>query len=328
MAVLEDVPGVKITVQVNSQDVKEYDDPDALELGQVASESGCPTSCKYIESIDDAEFGIKITATSDYEWGYKDHSLTVYLRVDGNYIGGRIIKEQDVLRPGDFTSLIQSYERHCERSNRWYSHKLKFSAINTVDSTRKERVVKDMKVARYLGLIEVQVRREITGGSIPPTQGADLQSRTNKFELAEKSLKGKAISHGTTVTPGKKVPAPVRYKCHPLPEDNGPIGVFKFYYRSKEALKRETIIPRTPSPDRNVSLNIAGMSREELERLAQERLNQLQPDRKVKEERKPRIKREFGEVVDLSRGDTHSRPSKLSRRSSGRPKEVIDLTDD
>ncbi|KAI1074505.1 hypothetical protein F5B20DRAFT_563534 [Whalleya microplaca] len=325
MAILEDVPGVQVTVEINGQDVREYNDPDASESGP----ADCPTSYKYIECIDDAEFSVKARISEDYEWGYKDHSLATRLYVDGKFIRGQFARERDTFHNGYYEIHLRRFETRSQTSGEWYSHKLKFSAINTVDSALKERVKKDMQTTKSLGLIELRVQRVLEFESGPMTNGAHLQSQANKFELAEKSLKGKAISHGTTCTMGKKIETPTVIRSEILPEDNGsPIAVFKFYYRSREALKREMIIPRTPSPDAAASSNIANMSRDEVERLAQERLEQLRSDRLKKEERKPSIKREVGEVIDLSEGNTNSRPSKLTRLSSGRHAEVIDLTDD
>ncbi|KAI1252145.1 hypothetical protein MGN70_006718 [Eutypa lata] len=78
MAILDDVPGIEVAVQINGQDVVEYDDPDASEL-----DAPCPTSSKYIECIDDAVFAIRCRATSHYKWGYKNHSLHFRAMADG-----------------------------------------------------------------------------------------------------------------------------------------------------------------------------------------------------------------------------------------------------
>lgn len=51
-----------------------------------------------------------------------------------------------------------------------------------------------MKIATKLGVIEVRVLRGIIGGEIVTRPG---NIKNNKFELSEKSLKGKAVSHGT-----------------------------------------------------------------------------------------------------------------------------------
>jgi len=61
----------------------------------------------------------------------------------------------------------------------------------------------DLKVASKLGVIEVRVMRGIVGGEILARPG---NIKNNKFELSEKSLKGKAVSHGT-----KSVNSPPRH---------------------------------------------------------------------------------------------------------------------
>lgn len=74
-----------------------------------------------------------------------------------------------------------------------------------VDEAQHERVKSDMKVAKKLGIIEVKVMRGIVGGEVSTRPG---NIRNNKFELSEKSLKGKAVSHGT-----KSVNS---CRCHPF----------------------------------------------------------------------------------------------------------------
>ncbi|KAI1252144.1 hypothetical protein MGN70_006717 [Eutypa lata] len=70
------------------------------------------------------------------------------------------------------------------------------------------------------------------------------------------------------------------------------------------------------------------MPRAELERLAQERLEQLRAKSEVKQETRSVIKREAGEVYDLTQDTMSPRPKKLSRLASRTKAEVIDLTDD
>lgn len=69
--------------------------------------------------------------------------------------------------------------------------------VDAVDDAKKERVKSDLKHAQDLGLIEVRVKRGISHGNSyhgpPAPHKAD-----EKLEFAEKSLKGKAISHAAT----------------------------------------------------------------------------------------------------------------------------------
>jgi hypothetical protein len=69
---------------------------------------------------------------------------------------------------------------------------------NSVDDAPKERIEKDLKTANGLGTIEVKFTRAIEYGPIPARTRDSGGANLTGFELAEKSLKGKAVSHGTS----------------------------------------------------------------------------------------------------------------------------------
>ncbi|KAI1646949.1 uncharacterized protein F4817DRAFT_120038 [Daldinia loculata] len=322
MAILEVVPGIEAVVQVAGSDATEYEDPNALE--QDTTDAICPTSTKYIECIDGARFTIKARVTRDYQWSREVNALTWNFDVDGNSITGLVtIKEKMV--NGVKTSIIEGNRLYCTRTKKWILQKFQFSAIDVVDDAKKDRIQDDIKIAKHLGMIQVRVYRCIYLGDSTPSLGKPITS--DKLELAEKSLKGKAISHGTSFSSsGDRVSAPRSCSVSYVDGRDKPIAVFRFHYRSRDALKREMVIPRSPSPSPGPKREVARMSRAELERLAGERLVQLQRNGNIKEERKPTLKREFKEVIDLS--DETERPVKSSRMAPEIPEEVIDLTDD
>lgn len=68
-----------------------------------------------------------------------------------------------------------------------------------VDDADKKRVASDLKVAQNLGLIRVSVRRVVRkeGGKDPTSSLRDPRLGTHGTSLAEKALKGKAVSHRT-----------------------------------------------------------------------------------------------------------------------------------
>ncbi|KAI1373400.1 hypothetical protein F4677DRAFT_429524 [Hypoxylon crocopeplum] len=324
MAIIEDVPGVEVVVQIGGSDAVEYDDPNPSDQEQLGAAEHSTVS-KYIECVDNAEFTVKARITGDYEWGYRDHELCVRFYVDGKFFFGQVLGERH-LEGGLMDVYANGHQSYCTRTKQWLLQRCKFSPISTVDDSKKDRVKSDLKIAKDLGFIEAKVFRCIYLG-LTDSRPSSVRD-TKKFELAEKSLKGRAMSHGTSFSLSTSTKTPNRYcNVEELAEDNGPIAIFRFHYRSRDALRREMVIPRTPSPspspDPNAKPEIGRMSRAELERLAGERLNQLQGGGRVKRERTPIIKRELGEIIDLS--DENARPTK--RRASKQPVEVIDLTD-
>ncbi|KAI1337726.1 hypothetical protein F5Y15DRAFT_142580 [Xylariaceae sp. FL0016] len=308
MAILEDCPGVEVTVQIDGQDVTEYDDPDSANEG--------PVSTKYIECRNDVEFASCTRISDDYDWSYRNHQLRVEHYVDGRRFN------RSLCRIGKASHLAVGEEVYCEISKQWLLRKVRFSSVATVDDSQKDRVKKDIKTAEKLGTIEVLVTRVIRTGTAPrsKTKGT-CHEKSGGIELAEKSLKGKAISHGASFSKGKRTYTSKHTALvERLREDNGPIAVFRFHYRSRDALKSELIIPRSPSLSPKSA--VANLSRGELERLARERLRQMGRDENVKQERKPIIKRESGEVVDVTQGNEQPRSAKRQKKV-----EYIDLGD-
>ncbi|RYP24432.1 hypothetical protein DL767_008602 [Monosporascus sp. MG133] len=323
MAVLNDIPGIEVAVQINGQDVVEYDDPDASE--HVRS---CATSSKYIESIDDAEFTIRYKASLDYNWeGCRDHVLRFRAFADGLKLSGKVIFKTDALCGRCIH--VEGFSKYDPETKNKYTYNCKFSPISTVDDSGRERVIEDSRVAKKLGLIEVEVYRSTYSGTREPE--ASSVTAPHSYVLAEKSLKGKAISHGVSYTLGRITQAKSRPRVmfRDFEEDGGPIAVFRFQYRSKESLKQELIIPRSPSVPQSYVLRMTIFGEAELlqqaEDLAQWR-RQIESDRVEKKSRP--VKREISDVHDPYQDQEPTRPTKMSRLTSGREAQVIDLTDD
>ncbi|KAI0458393.1 hypothetical protein F5B21DRAFT_25470 [Xylaria acuta] len=313
MAILDDVPGIEVIVQVAGTDAVEYD-ADEEESKSLAESTTCPTVTKYIECTDRVDFAIKIVASRHYAWGYKGHDLQFKLSIDGNAITRRFISG-----PGK-TITINSTTAFCPQSQEWKIYKFGFSAVSTTDDSREERVAQDRELAKHLGLIRIDVRRCIRQPHTSAKARRRLANYAQKFELAEKSMKGKAISHGAAFSSTRSIPAPMHtHSFKLLPEDHGPIAVFHFIYQSKDALQKNLIIPCDAHPSSAQSFD--ELSPAERERLAKERFEQMQRDRGLKDEAKPILKRSAVKTEDLTKGEENPTPAK-------RPAEFIDLTID
>ncbi|KAI1640149.1 hypothetical protein F4809DRAFT_591663 [Biscogniauxia mediterranea] len=264
MAILEEIPGIEVTVQVNGRNAIEYDDPHASEQESAADS---PTSCKYIESIDDAEFSVSVVATGRYTWRHH-HALLATLYADGQRVRGKVME----VSSSDNRITIEGRRHFDMKKQQWYLQRFKFAAISTVDDSKQDRVQRDKELAARLGIIEVRLRRVRVLGRLPVSShhspGCQPQA---KHELSEKSLKGKAISHGVDFSSNEKSPVRSYSQIRYIPGEKEYFGAYRFCYRSKDALRQELIIPRSPSPAHNIS----GLSRAEIERLARERLQQI-----------------------------------------------------
>ncbi|GKT49993.1 uncharacterized protein ColSpa_10174 [Colletotrichum spaethianum] len=106
--------------------------------------------------------------------------------------------------------------------------------------------------------------------------------------------------------------------------NRNPIAAYTFKYRSRDALHKELVIPRSPSPG-----PIDGMSEAEIRRLAVERLDDINNNRgspAVKQEDgRPIIKREYAEIVDLTEEPVKRKWKKVKIEGN---RVAIDLTDD
>ncbi|KAI8626795.1 hypothetical protein F5Y19DRAFT_487377 [Xylariaceae sp. FL1651] len=326
MAVLDEIPGIEVTVQVDGQDTTEFNPPYVSETGSEA-ESGTeckgsskrPVVSKYIEAIDDATFSVKVAVSNKtYAWDDIEHSLCACMYVDGVYFTHRLFNKNNsslAVKTFDGKPCYQ----YSESSSQCYVKKLKFAAISTVDGCEKTRITKEKKMVERLGLIKVTFRRYVVvGPGTSPTAPVTILDK--RLELAKQSLKGKAVSHSTLLQAAESPDHPDWFATKEVPEHGGPIAIFQFLYRSEESLKQEMVIPRTPSPEVPQSIN--GMSLAEPERLAQERLDQLRWAQEGKScDNKSAVKREVHQVVDLDDKAHGARPAK-------RPVVIIDPTDD
>ncbi|KAI1632447.1 hypothetical protein F4809DRAFT_653298 [Biscogniauxia mediterranea] len=323
MAILESVPGIEVQVLVRGQPLQEYGDnnsPDVTTRDPMSS----PVICKYIESTDNAEFAI-FTKVPNYTWGYRNHMLFVSIYIDGNWVSKKLIHPPVASIYHLDTQQVYGKTEFNASTKSSFLRRFKFAAVHTVDNVQNERIAQDIEHAKKLGTIEVKLYR-VTEGGVPKVGLVDAVFPTSEhsgdFELAEKSLKGRAISHGTSYQTAQPIQTSEMVAVTKLPEDKGPMATYKFLYRSKEALRRELIVPRSPAR----SPTLQGLTDAERDRLALERLNELQ---KVKEEGKV-LKRERDETEDLT-GEKDGIaprpwPVKRTRLSSGRIVDVLDLT--
>ncbi|KAI0024995.1 hypothetical protein F4780DRAFT_775468 [Xylariomycetidae sp. FL0641] len=320
MAILDVLPGVEVTVQVNGHDLPEYNElPDATH--DLAFPPSCPVSHKYIECVDGVEFAIHACVSPEYAWGYRGHALLLGNYVDGKYVNGLIVHQS----PQPVHSILDGNAYYNRRDRQWYRQAPKFATITTVDDKKTEHIERDKKIAKNLGVIELRLYR-VTIGEMLPGKKPKYKAKNLGSDISEKALKGKAVDHATRfsdIPTGTTAPSYCRSQI--LEEDNGETAVFRFYYMSKEALKKELIIPRSPSatPEPDASQAAAEA---EVERLREElrHLEEVLEKAKVKKEQDGQsqsiMKRE-AEVFDLINDDPDERPSKR------REVEVIDLTD-
>ncbi|KAK7968094.1 uncharacterized protein PG986_002371 [Apiospora aurea] len=228
MAILKGNTGVQVYVRVGGRIAKEYRDPDP----PPPTQNRCPVMCKYIDSLTNLPFVIDTYVDPNYDFSYKNHTLSFHVYVDGKYMVNNCTGKEYVLAGCGYRSVSGPVMMDEQGAN-VVQQKFRFSPVKTGWTTIGEIAYRGTRrKARDIGVIEVQVfriiLREVTGSQ----RGSAL--RGQDLELSEKALKGKAISHGASCG---KVEAPRQqtknHEWDDIPEDRGPIAVYRFLYRSR-----------------------------------------------------------------------------------------------
>jgi hypothetical protein len=88
MAILQGCPGIKVSIVSDSQPLEEYPDEDGELNNKDFSAPRDHQALTYVECTSDAEFGIKMELTQDYD-SYAEHThFAFWAYVDGQGIGG------------------------------------------------------------------------------------------------------------------------------------------------------------------------------------------------------------------------------------------------
>ncbi|KAH7225420.1 hypothetical protein BKA60DRAFT_208806 [Fusarium oxysporum] len=183
----------------------------------------------------------------------------------------------------------------------------------SADHISTDRLNNDIKQAETLGTIRLLLT---TGRFEGPCFKKPLSWHGGRdVELAEKALKGRAISHATLLAETDKKP----YLNRSTIGHRRLLGEIFFRYRSYP-LQHEMIIPRTPSPKLSATAgldedSLSHLSESDIRRLALERLHDTQAKDEVSQ-----VKREAAE------NPRTPRQWKFVRLEDG--KEAVDLTDD
>ncbi|TRX97462.1 hypothetical protein FHL15_001740 [Xylaria flabelliformis] len=237
MAIIRGLPGLEVTIFTGGRTAKEYNVP---------SETGAAHKCprvvtKYIECKDNEPFRIRLKATDEYSWGFRDHILNFGAVIDGVWAKGELCR-QEYTKEEDWEREI-SY-RVVKNPNDYMRYILQEFAFSSI--IKNEQHKSDMDTIERLGTIEVKVHIAVVQdhGSFFVPGG----NHPKDFIISREAVKGKTKTHGTKFTRTQPAMKPQYIKCMGLIEDDGPIAIFRFKYRSREALILEGITPEPQQP--------------------------------------------------------------------------------
>jgi len=227
MAILDSIPGLEVFVCVDDEPLQEYDDDGddegEVEHTQFAEYQGARTVGKFVESVSDKEFSIRINLETSYVmdcasllfpihidgkrcWEpvlaktYYAHSIQgsrVLSRVTINARGVRAvapgIEEREFLQKFKFSKIDVSklLLTHCDNG--------KLLIFPAMDDDKLANVREDMKRIQDVGEIIVKVYKGGETKDVTRTTTArnvDLRSVGDKVH--EKALKGDAKSHSAS----------------------------------------------------------------------------------------------------------------------------------
>jgi hypothetical protein len=227
MAILDSIPGLEVFVCVDGEPLEEYDDDDdgkgEVEHTQFAEYQGARTVGKFVESVSDKEFSIRINLETSYVMDCASLLFPIYIdgkrcfeavlaksyysqsvqgsrvlsRVTTNLRGVRVvapgIEERELLQKFKFSKIGISklLLTHCDNG--------KLLIFPAMDDDKLANVREDMKRIQDVGEIIVKVYK---GGE---TKDITRTATARKFDLRgvgdkvhEKALKGEAKSHSAS----------------------------------------------------------------------------------------------------------------------------------
>ncbi|KAL0261713.1 hypothetical protein SLS55_003143 [Diplodia seriata] len=337
MAVISDIPGLKVEVRVHGQALDEFPSEDESDTSDTAT--------RYIEATSGVEFTVRITYDEALDPRYKSCDIQSRLELDGKPADKRNTERKDWIGK-ERKEVNYSGSRSLE-NGKWYFRTMAFSQVNIVDENDQvQRSVAEAEAIKSLGEIKVTIWRcKVPRGSRPLSPSKYPRRNFNFIDnIPEKKLKGRAISHQVKL--GEAQDITNQFTSNPLPSkkiDGKPFAIFIFRYRSKDALKAECVISRTVTPEplenRPVESLTAEEARELVRRLKDQQGARQSPPPETKQEVKQEINDGFDQgkrtsgavVVDLGSEDSDVEITGVRKRKRLRtsgPVEVIDLSDD
>ncbi|KAK4549817.1 hypothetical protein LTR36_005118 [Oleoguttula mirabilis] len=230
------------------------------------------TVTRYVEATSGKSFQIHLKVETSCKFFGDCLAFAIY--IDGKKVGSPIVMEKKCEKDAH-TRVTKGMQVSADRNRSFV-----FTSLETVSDgfTLND----EANLVKELGIIRVMANHEhVNGRSINASKNLDVSA---VGFVSEKAIKG---------------------------QSPGPFAVYKFHYRSLEALKSLLIIPRTPSPPPLEERDITTLTHDELCEL--QRRARAARDEK---ETKVKIKRE--------RADINPRPRKVARPNANSTQLEVD----
>ncbi|MCJ1390452.1 hypothetical protein MMC18_003311 [Xylographa bjoerkii] len=329
MAILK---GIWASVVVDEQSLVEYSE-DAIETTD--SLRGSNTIVKYVEAISRAHFKVEFGWNLPHPQGCE--GLRFQVSLDGKSMDIAVCQFKD-----NYPKSHMDSARRCV-DDQWTCEKFRFTDIISDDGQSGSTNSLEASDLAGIGKIVLSVVRLVNiRESTKAATGYNRQTGSAlSGAIPEKALKGRALSHKTSLDPPEKIAALRTMTSDYIDQVDSPFVKFEFRYRSRRALQIEGIIPRSPSPVPLEDRPVESLTREEaIELLArrnvgtQSTLQWTPSDGRPQARSKPEIKNEASAQSRPKRErdpefDEILASSYVPKKGRGsRDIEVIDLLDD
>ncbi|KAF7934375.1 hypothetical protein BELL_0036g00200 [Botrytis elliptica] len=220
------------------------------------------TVTKYIAVTNDSSFSIHLKVDRPYPKTMECAHLQFEILVDGEFVWNAWCARADYKRNGKFMWEETIDGMKVGKGHKCEISKFRFTAIKTNDDrptpTAFQRIKDSMN---KIGKIEINVYRTKYGKPGGDVMNNKLAFRNkSNINVPERALKGaEAKSHGTALGAGQKT-SRGKVFSNAQKHDERPMIIFRFLYRSEEALKSMHIIEHTPTPSRSSSPEIEDQS--------------------------------------------------------------------
>ncbi|KAM7194645.1 hypothetical protein V8F20_007837 [Naviculisporaceae sp. PSN 640] len=331
MAILDYIPGLEVTVEVDGRTATEYDNPNDDEepsfkhadFHLADQDRPLPHVIKYIEAKPGAPFGFQIKGKEDLQ--FHDRVILFKDFVDGQQAEKRVSPDRN--RRGEWSLLLNRLVKHTSTTH-WTSSLFRFGNLDVGDAgdTCHTDLKKQIEEATHWGVLMLKCYHGAAEQPVSNPSRLDDLPPPKETSVSEKALKGRALDCITTFDNPTTEPW---YQRMIIPytdrKKRRPFAIFEFRYRTHEGLIKEGVIPRTATP--TAADRVREMSDDEVRRLAQELLAERERAKTpaVKEEIKRGVKREIDLTDEGSTANFEER-YKSRRRDDGHVE--IDLTDD
>ncbi|KAK8034030.1 hypothetical protein PG993_009025 [Apiospora rasikravindrae] len=259
MAILEEIPGLEVTVQIDGYNVREYTDP----YDANRSRGACPKAVKYIESKTGANFAVCLLKEHDFQ--HLSHHIAFRVHVDSVEAG--FFHEPNNFDYREWGVKVDGGSWKNERGVTSYKFRFADFSILPNEDFSLEEIEDHKNEASRIGTIKVSVYdmqdaifveedgHQDRGRSRNSSTADEALQRQDHF--AEKAVKGdRALHHSVDFGHRRERLTPhiqyrgglVRRSVWADPQKR-PFAEFEFRYRSMEGLMQEAIVSRTSRMD-------------------------------------------------------------------------------